>query len=166
MNVQAARIVETLGLIPLPHEGGFFAPTWSSAAELASGRRAGSAIYFLVTPAGFSALHRLRTGEVWCFHAGDPVDHCQLGNDGRGTKVTRLGADVLHGQTPQVAVNGGVWQGARLALDGAVGWALMSCFMAPAWDEREFELGSRADLLREFPAASVWIHGLTRLEAI
>ena len=38
--------------------------------------------------------------------------------------------------------------------------------MAPAWDEREFELGSRADLLREFPAASVWIHGLTRLEAI
>lgn len=166
MNAEAAKIVETLGLIPLPQEGGFFAPTWSSTAELAGGRRAGSAIYFLVTPAGFSALHRLRTGEVWCFHAGDPVDHCQLCSDGSGMKVTRLGANVLQGQTPQVAVDGGVWQGARLAVDGAVGWALMSCFMAPAWDEREFELGSRAALVGEFPTASAWIHGLTRLEPI
>ena len=165
MNAEAARVVTKLGLLPLPYEGGFFTQTWRSSVLLPGGRSTGSAIYFLVTPSDFSALHRLRTEELWCFHAGDPVEHCQLGSAASKAHCTLLGADVAGDQTAQLLVRSDVWQGARLAPGGTRGWALMSCFMAPAWDEREFELGARPDLLRDFPAAAEQIHGLTRVES-
>jgi len=165
MNTVAARLIAHLGLKPLPHEGGYFAPSWRSAATDGAGRAAGSAIWFLLTPEDFSALHRLKTDELWHFYAGDPVEHVQLDPRDRTVRVTKLGPDVLAGQAPQLAVPGGVWQGARLApaREGGHGWALLGCTLAPAWDEREFELGARATLLAEFPAAAAPVDALTRI---
>jgi predicted cupin superfamily sugar epimerase len=170
---EAEQIIATLELVPLPHEGGFFRRMWTSRATLAGNsaeRAMASAIYFLLTRNDFSALHRLRTDEIWCFHGGDPVDHVELDAANGRTRVQRLGANVLAGERPQQVVGGGVWQGARLAGTHAAsmaedvprGWALLSCIMAPAWDEREFELGERERLLREFPAEAEWIGALTR----
>ncbi len=162
MNTEAQKIIAQLGLTPLPQEGGWFRQTWLSREQLPDGRAVGSAIYFLVTPADFSALHRLQTGEIWLHHAGDALEHVIL-NPGTATAViSRLGSDVLAGEVPQLVVPGGVWQGARLAAGATRGWALLTCTMAPAWDEREFELGARSTLLREFPAAATQIHALTR----
>ena len=62
MNAAAQAIVTRLQLEPLPHEGGFFRVTWRNATA--------SAIYFLITPEHFSALHRLAQDEIWFFHAG------------------------------------------------------------------------------------------------
>lgn len=162
MNDEAKKIVAHLGLEPLPNEGGWFRQTWQSAVKLAGGRATGGAIYFLVTPADFSALHRLKTEEVWLFHAGDALDHVILDSQGSTLRVTRLGGDVLAGDVPQLVVAGGTWQGARLAAGGSNGWALLSCVMAPAWGEREFELGERAALSAEFPQAREQIETLTR----
>ena len=156
----AAAIIAALSLEPLPNEGGFFRPTYTSALSLPSGRAVGSAIYFLVTPEGFSALHTLRTDELWHFYAGDLVEHLTLDpTTGNGIK-TRLGPDVLNGQLPQLVVPGETWQGARLAPGGR--WALLGCTMAPGWDVREFILGERADLARRFPAWAEDIRELTR----
>jgi predicted cupin superfamily sugar epimerase len=164
MNDEARRLIAQLSLAPLPHEGGWFRQTWLSTARLADGRPAGSAIYFLVSPGDFSALHRLKTDEVWLFHAGDPLEHLML--DARAgspvVRITRLGSTVAAGEVPQLVVPGGVWQGARLATGGTRGWALLSCTMAPAWDEREFELGQRERLAGEFPTARAQIDALTR----
>jgi predicted cupin superfamily sugar epimerase len=160
MNEEAKQLVARLGLERLPHEGGWFRQTWLSAVRLADGRPAGSAIYFLITPGDFSALHRMKTDEVWLFHAGDAVEHVTLAHG--GAQVTRVGGDVAAGEVPQLAVPGGVWQGARLAQAGTRGWALLSCTMAPAWDEREFELGQREPLALEFPLARAPIEALTR----
>jgi predicted cupin superfamily sugar epimerase len=154
----------------LPHEGGFFRRTWASSTLLPSGRSAGSAITFLLTDTDFSALHRLPTDELWFFHAGDVVEHIQLVNSQADPMITRLGANFLDGQTPQLVVRGGNWQGARLGprddkladTPAQRGWSLMSCTMAPAWDEREFTLGNPAQLLAEFPHAAQWIHALSR----
>jgi len=166
MNAEAEKIIALLGLAPLPHEGGFFRRTWTSPTTLPDGRAAGSAIYFLLTPGDFSALHRLQTDEAWFFHAGDPVEHVQLIPDGRTTRVALLGSDPLAGFVPQLIVPAGVWQGARLAPPNGAqpmhDWALVSSTMAPAWDEREFELGGRAELLCEFPEAADLIRALTR----
>lgn len=172
---EAARIIAALGLEPLPREGGFFRQTWVSRETVGGERGAravGSAIYFLLTTRDFSALHRLGSDELWCFHAGDPVEHVQLTTDDQpgGARVVRLGANVLGGDTPQLVVREGSWQGARLATVAAgslaeavpAGWALLSCTMAPAWDEREFELGEREGLWREFPRSADWIAALTR----
>jgi predicted cupin superfamily sugar epimerase len=151
------RIVEKLRLEPLPKEGGFFRQTWRDAAS--------SAIYFLLTKSEFSALHRLRTPEVWHFYAGDPVEHVQL--TAGGVVCTRLGPDVLAGQLPQLVVPAGVWQGARLPIGWVSsqpphGWALLGCTLAPGWDDGAFELGERAGLLREFPTQAALIQSLTR----
>ena len=169
MNEDAAQLIAQLGLEPLPREGGFFRRIWTGETQLANGRRAGSAITFLLTPTDFSALHRMPTDELWFFHAGDAVEHVQLQPDGPSPIVTVLGANFAGGQTPQLIVRGGAWQGAHLSqqatagsADTQHGWALMSCTMAPAWDETEFELGDRGALLRDFSEAAPWIFRLTR----
>lgn len=159
----AADIIAALQLAPLPNEGGFFRQTYSSAHALPGGRAAGTAIYFLVTPEGFSALHALRTEEVWHFYAGDPVDHLILDPVTHIGAKTLLGPDLALGQRPQLVVPAGAWQGARLA-DGpqAHGWALLGCTMSPGWDESEFSLGERAALVARFPDWTVDIVALTR----
>jgi predicted cupin superfamily sugar epimerase len=163
MNAEADKIIAQLGLAPLPHEGGFFRQTWISRERLASGRAAGSAILFLITPVEFSALHRLETDEVWNFCAGDPVEHVQLDTRDGSARSIRLGP-FLATDAPQVVVPAGVWQGARLAESGPPrrGWALLACAMAPAWDESEFTLGDREELARAFPAQAALIHALVR----
>lgn len=151
------RMIEALRLEPLPREGGFFRQTWRDVG--------GSAIYFLLTKPEFSALHRLRSAEVWHFYAGDPVEHVQLGAG--GAVSSRLGPDVLNGQVPQLVVPAGTWQGARLSigwvsLQPPRGWALLGCTLAPPWTEETFELGERELLLREFPREETLIRALTR----
>src|SRR4051812_37554865 len=144
----AAELIAALRLEPLPNEGGFFRQTYVSDTRLPSGRSAGTAIYFLITPDGFTALHRLRTEEVWHFHAGDTVEHLTPDPaSGKGVKA-QLGSNFAAGETPQLVVPGGTWQGARLAAGGA--WALLGCTMSPGWDEREFTLGDHADLAAWF----------------
>jgi predicted cupin superfamily sugar epimerase len=177
MNAEAEKIIAQLGLVPLPAEGGFFRQTWLSRDRLADGRAVGSAIHFLITAEGFSALHQLKTDELWHFYTGDPVEHLQLDPRDGSTQLTLLGPDVLAGQTTQLAVRGGAWQGARLAMspaEGAAprfrsgqprktdGWALLGCTLAPAWEEQEFSLGKRAELARAFPAQAELITALTR----
>lgn len=162
MNDEARQIIARLGLEPLPHEGGWFRRTWQSPETVAPDRAAWAAIYFLVTPEGFSALHRLETDEIWHFHAGDTLEHVTLDPATGAVTVTPLGNRVLAGDSPQVVVARGVWQGARLAAGGAHGWALLTCTMAPQWVEREFSLGERDALTRRFPAAREQIAALTR----
>lgn len=161
MNTEAAAIVARLGLAPLPLEGGFFRRTWTGPASAPGARSAGTAIYFLMTPDpdGFSALHRLDTDEVWCWHAGDAAEHVQLGAP---PQLTRLGGDALAGETPQLVVSAGAWQGARLAPGGSRGWALFTCTMAPGWADAAAAYGRREALRAEFPAATAWIDALTR----
>jgi predicted cupin superfamily sugar epimerase len=162
----AQEVIATLQLAPLPGEGGFVRQSWRG--------ENGSAAYYLMTTEGFSAWHRLRADEVWHFYVGDAVEHVTLDAKTGGACVTRLGVDVTTRELPQLAVPGGTWQGARLALDGTgerragpstrlrAGWALIGCTLTPAWNDSDFELGARASLLREFPAAAEWIRALTR----
>jgi predicted cupin superfamily sugar epimerase len=164
MNAEAGHLVSRLGLIPLPKEGGFFAPTWTSSKNRADGRACGSAILFLITETDFSALHRLGMDEIWHFHSGGPADLTLLDPVSRGCRTVVMGPDVAGPHVPQVVVPAGTWQGARLAggAGNARGWALFSCTVSPAWDEREFELGERQALLRAFPAHEAAVRALTR----
>jgi predicted cupin superfamily sugar epimerase len=158
---EAREVIATLTLSPLPGEGGFVRQTWRG--------EKGSAAYYLMTAADFSALHRLRADEVWHFYAGDAIEHVMIEPQTGAVTVTRLGIDLSGGEQPQLAVPSGVWQGARLAGAAAglstgprAGWALVGCTLTPAWNARDFELGPRDGLMREFPAAAEWIRALTR----
>lgn len=163
------EVIALLGLKPLPGEGGYFAPTYRSSHEiprdaLSSGysgpRPLGGAIYFLIDGVNFSAIHRLRGDEIWHFYLGDPVEMLLLDPDGTHRVVT-LGVDLHAGRRPQVIVPGGVWQGARLASGGE--FALLGTTMAPAFDEADFELGKRVQLMAAYPQCVDHIEALTRM---
>lgn len=156
----AQEVIRRLNLAPLPTEGGWFRRTAESELRVpGSDRRACSAIYFLVTPEGFSALHRVDAVETWCFHAGDPLELLVLPEGGAGRLVT-LGADLAAGQTWQEMVPARAWQGARLRAGAR--WGLVSCVVAPEYRPDGFVLGARAELMAAYPGFAAEIAGLTR----
>lgn len=166
----ADRLIERLGLVPLPDEGGHYRETWRAGesapaaalpARYRGDRAFGSAILYLLTsdPDSFSAIHRLPTDEVWHFYLGDPLEMLLLHPDGRSESVT-LGPDVMGAQRVQLAVPRGVWQGSRVATGGE--WALVGTTMAPAFEFADYEAGDREALAARYPEAARRIRALTR----
>ncbi|MDQ5979777.1 MAG: uncharacterized protein QG602_2752 [Verrucomicrobiota bacterium] len=155
----AEQVIILLRLDPLDQEGGFFRRQAEAATRGADGRLLWSTIYFLVTPEGCSALHRLKVDEIWCFQAGDAVESLRLQADGRGEWV-RLGLNVGTGERLQDVVPAGTWQGTRLASGGR--WALISCVVVPGFVWGDFELGDRTALTVGYPEFADGIAALTR----
>ena len=122
-------------------------------------RAAGTAIYYLLTPDTFSALHRLPGDEIFHFYLGDPVEMLQLKPDGSG-EVVVLGHDIAAGMRPQHVVPGGVWQGSRLRAGGS--YALLGTTMSPGFDYNDYESGTRESLTQLYPQHSAMIASLTR----
>jgi predicted cupin superfamily sugar epimerase len=163
----ADELIRYLGLQPHPKEGGFFRETyraaevWPTAAlppRYGSDRHASTAIYYLLTPSTFSALHRLESDEVFHFYLGNPVRMLQLFPDGAGRTII-LGPDVLSGQKMQVVVPRGVWQGSLLEPGGD--FALLGCTVAPGFEYADYHGGERKSLLAQYPAYADWIKRLT-----
>jgi len=164
---EIAAIVRALGLVPLPQEGGLYAETYRSARILPAGsagpeqtgpRACATAIYYLVTPTRFSALHRVASTEIFHFYLGDAVSMLQLHPDGRAT-AHAIGTAIAAGQRPQVVAPRGVWQGTRLLPGGR--FALLGCTVSPGFDFSDYEHGSRAALTRAYPAQAEAIRALT-----
>ena len=66
-------IIKTLHLIPHP-EGGFYKETYRSLETINSGKRQlMTSIYFLLTSENVSKFHRIKSDELWFFHAGSPL---------------------------------------------------------------------------------------------
>jgi uncharacterized protein len=164
------QLIETLGLQPLPREGGLFRQTYQAAekipvdalpARYSSAHAFGTAIYYLLTdePDSFSALHRLPTDEIYHFYLGDPVELLLLYPNGDG-RLAALGPDLLGGQHVQFLVPQGVWQASRLQKGGR--FALLGATMTPGFEEQDYIEGNRASLLRQYPEWAEWIDSLTR----
>ena len=164
----ADDVKKLLQLVPLRVEGGFFRETyrsrWMVSEEylpegMSGSRSIGTAIYFMITPETFSALHRMPATEIFHFYAGDPVIMLQLRPDGDWRTIT-LGPDLANDQEPQVVVRGHVWQGSRLAPGGK--WALMGTTMSPGFDYKDYEQGVREQLAAQYPEAAEMIREYTR----
>lgn len=157
-----------LGLEPLPEEGGYFAETYRSSLHIpgeclplryTDSRPCATAIYYLLTPDTFSALHRLPGDEIYHFYLGDPVDLLLLHPDETG-EVNSLGQDLEAGMQLQTVAPGGAWQGSRLRDGGH--FALLGTTMAPGFAFEDFQLARREALLQTYPAFADWIVRLTR----
>ena len=155
----AEDVIAALGLEPHPLEGGFFRETYRTPQKLmGQDRSLSTAIYYLLTPGTCSALHRLASDEIFHFYLGDPVRMLQLPPGGPGRAVV-LGPDLLGGQSPQVVVPRGVWQGSFLSPGGTV--ALLGTTMAPGFDFADYEAGD-LHLIDDYPAFADSIRRLTR----
>ncbi|EWM17714.1 cupin domain-containing protein [Kutzneria sp. 744] len=147
--VDPDTIVSTLGLQPLPVEGGHWAQTWRDAN--------GTAIYYLLRAPAFSALHRLAHPEIFSFHAGAPARMLLLHPDGSVTRPV-LGIDLAAGQRPQVPVPAGVWQ----ATETTGTWTLLGTFMTPPYTDACITFADTT-LAAEYPSAAPDIRRLTPL---
>ena len=163
-NKAASEVIERLGLRPHP-EGGFFAETFRSAAQitLPDGRirAASTAIYFLLPSGTYSALHRVSSDEIWHFYEGEPIELTTITPEGALARIT-LGSDLAAGQRPQHVVPAGVWQGARPLDLAGTGYTLVGCTVAPGFDFADFEMPGREYLEQLFPQHIGVIRELTR----
>ena len=147
--MNADEIIALLGREPLHEEGGMWTRIWRD--------EHGSAIYFLMRPGDFSAMHRLDAPEIWHHYLGSPASMLLLHPDGSVDRPI-LGKELEDGQRPCVTVPAGVWMGASTMED----WSLVGATMAPPWHPDRFELGDRTDLAGQYPQAARRIEELTR----
>lgn len=159
-------MIQLLQLEPLSNEGGFYRQTFKSHGRIPSfllsqhtGERAyGTAIYYLITPESFSALHLVPQDEMFHFYAGDAVEMLQIQPSGE-IKSVILGNRLQEGHSPQVLVGGNIWQGTRLVRGGQ--WALLGCTVCPGFEFEDFQMKSREELTALFPQHREWIHRFT-----
>lgn len=166
----ADEIIESLGLQPLPVEGGYYTVTHRSTEMLSSEglpsryqneRSISGAIYYLATVTQFSAMHKLLTDELYYYHFGDPLQLLMLGPEGNAT-VKLLGVELAAGQQPQLLVPRNWWQGSRPLPGGTFGFTLISTSMAPAYEEADAEFGDKERLIPQYPEYAEMIASLTR----
>ncbi len=164
----ANEIIARLELAPHPMDGGYFRETYRSSDTISEDklpwrykgiRSFATAIYYLLTPESFSAIHRLHSDEIFHFYIGDPVEMLQLCPDGTG-RIFVLGSDLLKGMQPQVTVATGVWQGARLIKNGK--FALLGTTVSPGFEFADYELGPRDELIKSYPNFRNWIVALAK----
>lgn len=160
------QLVKQFQLEPHP-EGGFFRETYRASEKIPHGslpkrfkgdRSYSTAIYFLLPVGNFSALHRIPADESWHFYLGGPMTVVQISPEGKVEKIV-LGQDILKGQKVQHVVPAGYWFGAYP--NPGSEYSFVGCTVAPGFDFADFELGNRAELLKQFPQAKDAITQLT-----
>ena len=174
----AEQIIEFFQMKPLPHEGGYYVETYRSDEKTAQAapllvfarkqggparytgeRNLSTVILYLLTPNTFSALHRVKSDEIFHFYLGDAVTMLILHTDGSSEVVT-LGQDIFNDQRVQVTVPKNSWQGCFL--NEGSRFALMGTTIAPGFEFADFELAHREELLRQYPNQRELILKLTQ----
>ena len=142
----AEQIIDLFKMKPLPHEGGYYIETYRADEKISrsvlperysADRNLATAIVYLITPEKFSAMHRVKSDEIFHFYLGDPVTMLQLNPDGSSAAFT-LGHDITKGQCLQLTVPKDTWQGCFLNPPGK--FALLGCTVTPGFEFEDFEL--------------------------
>lgn len=134
-------------------EGGFYKPAFRSEDAAASPshrteRVLYTSIYFLLQSEDVSHLHRLKSDELWYFHAGSPLTVHIIEKDGT-YRQEKLGLDVRRGEKPQARVEKGSIFGSTVDNPGT--FSLVGCMVAPGFDFADFELFTQTELITQYP---------------
>ncbi|ELC8451078.1 cupin domain-containing protein [Clostridium perfringens] len=164
MNHSAEYFIKSLNMTAHP-EGGYFKESFVSPSKLAPNtlhineeRLLWTSIYFLLRTGEVSNFHRLKSDEMWYFHAGESLTIYMISPDGELIEK-QLGLNIEKGETPQVLVPKDYIFGSAMNNEG---FSLVSCMVAPGFDFKDFELFEREDLLEKYPNYREVIEKLTR----
>lgn len=151
LDPRVRALIDRLDLAVHP-EGGWYRETWrspvrwprSALPEGYSGPRAAMTSILYLLPRGVhSALHRVRSEELWLHHQGDDL---LLGVGASHEEAEDPGTRQRLGQGPdavlQAIVPGGHWQQAEVDA-GPAGYALVGCVVAPGFEFADFEMAAR-----------------------
>jgi predicted cupin superfamily sugar epimerase len=160
--------IKKLNMIAHP-EGGFYKENGASeenifvereTLQIQETRSLWTSIYFLLRDGEVSNFHRLKSDEMWYYHAGSSLTIYMITQDGNLIKE-ELGLNVEKGEKPQILVPRGYIFGSAMNKDG---YALVGCMVSPGFDFKDFELFERNYLLEKYPQYEQEILKLTRGE--
>jgi uncharacterized protein len=156
--MNARDYIQTLSLLPHP-EGGYYKETYRSEESIelkgfGGKRNFSTAIYFLLEKGNFSALHKIKSDEIWHFYTGDVLEIIEIDTQGE-LKVTELGEGNF-----QYCVPAGNWFGSRVKQGGK--FSLVGCTVSPGFDFADFEMADRKKLSAAFPHHVKIIEQMTR----
>jgi predicted cupin superfamily sugar epimerase len=146
------NLIRQLALEPHP-EGGFYRRTYQCQEQVTRidgmRRHASTGIYYLLHGEAYSAWHRIDADEMWHYYAGDSLLIHMLDQHGNW-KVQRLGNLLIDPNAVfQFVVPAGCWFAAER--EGAQGYALAGCTVAPGFEFSAFELADLHVLLNRYP---------------
>jgi len=158
----AVDYVRALNMLPHP-EGGYYVESYRSEDRFTplgfvGDRAICTSIYFLLEKGQISALHRIKSDEIWHFYDGDPLEVIEISPDGNQSS-TILGRNIPAGEKLFYVVKAGNWFGSR-PLTGSE-FSLVGCTVAPGFDFQDFEMPDRKWFLEKFPEHSLLIQGIT-----
>jgi hypothetical protein len=137
MTASPQALIERLGLAPHP-EGGWYRETWRGAVG-DGGRASETLIFFLLESGQTSHWHTVDATEIWCWHAGAPLEVGTAPADAGPVTWHSLGTDFAAGQSPQLVIPPHHWQAAR----ATHGWALVSCMVSPGFEFSGFVMAEQ-----------------------
>lgn len=152
--MESKRLIEKLQLQPHP-EGGYFREIYRSRDTLSfeklnkghSGlRNLATSIYYLLEPRQVSRLHRLRSDEIWYYHAGSAMKVVCLQNG--NLEELLLGPYVEQHQMPQIVLEAGTIFGAYPAEPNS--FSLAGCMVTPGFDFADFEFVDKTTIARDY----------------
>jgi predicted cupin superfamily sugar epimerase len=148
--------VSKLGLEPHP-EGGYYKRTFESGerasdqeltVDFEGKRKLYTSIYFLLTSNDVSHFHRLKSDELWYYHAGSPLTIHVIDENGE-YKEMKLGLDLDKGEVPQALVpKNSIFGSSVMDKDT---FSLVGCMVSPGFEFQDFELFTQDDLLSKYP---------------
>jgi predicted cupin superfamily sugar epimerase len=128
----------------------------------ADGRPAGSALYFMVTPAAPVHLHRIRNDQLYHYYLGDALEVLMLPEGGAAERVV-VGPDLGAGQRLQLFIPGNTFHTARLAPKGA--WFLGASTEWPGVLPADVETGNIDELAARHPDAAADLRAFAQIGA-
>ncbi|MDZ4664791.1 MAG: cupin domain-containing protein [Bacteroidota bacterium] len=159
------ELITKFELLPHP-EGGYYKETYRSvevientSKEFPHQRSYSTAIYFLIEQNNFSALHRIKSDELWHFYEGDALEVIEIDLEGNLT-FTQVGREITKGQHFQYMVKAGHWFGSRVLRGG--NFSFVGCTVSPGFDFNDFEMAKQEELCKLFPQYQKIIKELTR----
>ncbi|MFY0519096.1 cupin domain-containing protein [Lysinibacillus sp. UGB7] len=157
MQYSAQYFIDKLNLAE-HQEGGYYISSFRSADEMAVRdvtRPIYTSIYFLLRSQDISHLHRLKSDELWYYHAGSPLTVHMIYPDGT-YEAKKLGLNMETGEVPQVAVPKNTIFGS--SVEDTNTFSLVGCMVAPGFDFADFELFTQEELLADYPQLEAVIH--------
>ena len=153
--------IENLKLLAHP-EGGYFKEVYRSSNSFYpkgfKGKRSYStSIYFLIEEGNLSHFHRIKSDEIWYYHAGDPLSVFVIHKNGELKKL-KIGPNIDNGEVLQTVVPAGTIFGSKTAGK----YSLVGCMVSPGFNFQDFELFKTSYLLKKYPNHETIIKELSK----
>jgi len=167
--IDAEFIIKKLELEKHIHEGGYFKESYRSPDMISNNkfhnkkhehkiseektypekiRPASTLIYYLLVVTQYSAIHKVKSDEIWHFYLGSPVT-IHIINEERISQRVHLGNNLENDENLHYVVTKDTWFCAEI--NNKTSFALMGCTVSPGFDFDDFELGNRDKLLLQYP---------------